>query len=107
MDPSDRRKSERIVKVVPVLLGLVEPKQKGYTRVINRQGALLVGPESWAADTRFAMLNPDTKQSAVCRVVWNSPSDQAGLWLLGVEFLQERPDFWGSAYSPSASAPSG
>ena len=102
MDPRDRRRSERIVKVVPVLLGLVEPKQEGITRVINRQGALLIAPESWAADTRLAMLNPATKQSVVCRVVWNGGSSEPGQWVLGIEFLQERPDFWGSAYSPGA-----
>jgi len=107
MDPRDRRRSERIVKVLPVLLGLVEPKQAGTTRVINRHGALLIAPENWGPDTRLAMLNPDTKQSAVCRVVWNGGSSQAGQWVLGIEFLQERPDFWGSAYSPGTDVSAG
>ena len=101
MAERDTRRSPRIVRVIPVLVGTDAPDLPAHTRVINRHGALILSPRSWPLETRVQMLNPKSGRSSLCRVAWEGGEEgSTGSYKLGLELLHPIPDFWGDDYAP-------
>jgi hypothetical protein len=101
---SELRRSPRIVCRVPLVLIRDGAPIVAHTAVINRHGALILTEQNWPPESHFEMQNQKTRDSSRCRVVWIGGADRPGLYKIGVELLEDKPDFWGDDY-PYAEEP--
>jgi hypothetical protein len=97
-----RRRSPRIVAVVPVSLMGVAGLTEAHTAVINLHGALLLSPLPFPAEASLQITNEQTGESQPCRVVWSGGLSEEGLHKLGIELVDAETDFWGEAYPAGA-----
>lgn len=97
--PEQRRSTRQICRV-PLLVVSEGPLITADTAVISKHGALILCSENWPPETTLEMQNQKTGESCKCRVVWFGGEHQPGLFKLGVEMLEERPNFWGDDYLP-------
>jgi hypothetical protein len=97
-----RRRSPRIVAVIPVSLMGVAGLTGAHTAVINRHGALVLSPLAFPAQAGLQVTNEQTGESQACRVVWAAGLSEDGLYRIGIELDDPEGDFWGRAYSPDA-----
>ena len=68
--------------------------EKGFTRVVNNYGCLLVSPKEADLQQYLALKNLATEQTTNGVVVWKGAKRHDG-WELGVEFVEPGFDFWG------------
>lgn len=92
------RRSPRVVCRVAVLL---RPVIQAHTAVISQHGAMVLSPQDWPTGTILEMKNQKTGRASKCHVVWQGGEHRPGLYKLGVEMLDSRPDFWGTDYQPA------
>ena len=92
------RRSPRVVLRIGILIEEPPPACPGRTAVVNRHGALVLSPRSYELGTSLRLRNLESEARVACRVVWTGGQDEAGSHKLGVEFSEERPDFWGRDY---------
>lgn len=89
---------------MPILVVGDGPIYSAHTAVVNRQGALILSPMNYEADTVIEAQNQNTGQSAKFRVVWSGGEDRPGLYKLGIELIDELPEFWAVDYETAVPA---
>ena len=100
----ENRRSPRIAAKVPLALwGDGGAAVRAHSVVVNRRGALVLSPRPFAADAFLKVLNQQSGQTALCRVVWCGGEDLPGLHKLGIELLADVPFFWGEPPAPGVS----
>jgi hypothetical protein len=66
---------------------------------VNRHGALVRSPRMLAVGDELEVRNLLSGEAGRFRVAWAGPTvDNARLFDLGLELLDERPGFWGARY---------
>lgn len=103
MAPEVQNESRRSVRqrvYLPVLLGHQGTWYPAETGVISPTGALVLVSEDWPLEIELDIENSRTGLSSKCRVVWQGGQARAGLYKLGLEFLEPQPNFWGADYEP-------
>jgi hypothetical protein len=102
-DPTaEGRRSPRVLLRIAVCLTANGRTQDAETSVVNRQGALVLSPEDHALHAELILTNLENGRTAAASVVWNGGSGQRSLFRLGIEMLEDQPDFWGPDYEPLA-----
>ena len=95
-----KRRGSRINYRVPIIIeweaALAGPMsvEKGFTRVVNEYGCLLVSPREIGLQQRLRVTNTVTHQQASAEVVWKGTERPDG-WDLGVKLTESLVDFWG------------
>ncbi len=102
---TETRRSPRVLASIPILVAGEGPLYKGHTAVVNRHGALILVPTPYPVNATVEIQNQETSESAKFRVVWLGGLQRPGLYKIGVELLEERPDFWNVDYAEAAPAP--
>jgi hypothetical protein len=100
----DARINVRVTLRVPLA---VQHAGRGWTvetAVVNRGGGMVLSPVSCVEESILHAANPETGQTAHLRVVWCGGEDFPGRFKVGLEFLDERPSFWGARYEALAAA---
>lgn len=97
---ASKRRSARMNCRVPVSVAWNEGAsgshhfEKGFTRVVNMYGCLVVSPMDMELHQRVRITNLATRQEADAEVVWKGTRRPDG-WDLGLKLMEERIDFWG------------
>lgn len=68
--------------------------EKGFTRVVNSYGCLLVSPREAELQQQLRLTNLSTRQEANGVVVWKGTQRPDG-WDLGVQLVAADLNFWG------------
>jgi hypothetical protein len=94
-----KRRGPRMNSRVPVNIewdGKAGPLhfERGFTRVVNTYGCLLVSPTEVEALQRLRLTNLATREAADGVVVWKGTQRPDG-WDLGVELVAANLNFWG------------
>jgi hypothetical protein len=105
-----RRRSPRVVCVVPLKVSQPASILQAQTAVISAHGALILSPEPIPEGTPLLLVNQKTGTRLEASVVWtgltplSAPSDFSETmfpcpqYKIGVEFQRPAPEFWGSDY---------
>jgi hypothetical protein len=100
----ERRRSQRVVIRVPVTVYCVvagkNVKFAASTVSVNDHGAMLLCPQSMAANSTFELQNDRTEEKVKCRIV-RTPVESAEGHMVPVEFLAAAPDFWRISFPPT------
>jgi hypothetical protein len=95
---ADARRSPRVLLRLGIVIEEPAPACPAHTAVVNREGALILSPRSYGPDAELRVRHLDWESAARFRVVWEGGADQGGWHKLGIEMLEERPNFWGPDY---------
>lgn len=104
-DPRNRRRSQRVLLQVPVLLRAhtsdgVPVQSQAFTQVVNAHGGLIDATFRMAPGQRIWLMNPHSRKEVGCRVVWiGRPAD--GDFPTAFEFDEPSPRFWGIDFPPA------
>ncbi len=101
---AEGRRSPRVLLKLSVLIEDPPPACPARTAVVNRQGAMLLSPRPYPLDTELRLRQLEGTGSMRFRVVWDGGSDDTGSHKIGIEMLEERPDFWGAEYEQAVRA---
>jgi hypothetical protein len=97
---ADGRRSLRIALKIPIAVwGDGAAAVRAHTVVVNRHGALILAPRPFDAETFLKVLNQESGQTVLCRVVWCGGQDLPGLYKIGIEILAAVPGFWGEQHA--------
>jgi hypothetical protein len=102
--PQERRRSQRILVQVAVLLRIETPNQEhtptlAFTAWVNAHGGLLESPTKIRAGQKITLIIPLSRKEAVCRVLQvQQLSDDA--FATAFEFDRQSPQFWPIACPP-------
>ena len=102
--PQERRRSQRIMVQIPVLLWIETPDQErapalGFTSWVNAHGGILESPVRIRAGQKVTLLIPKSKKEAGGRVVQvQKASDES--FATSFEFDRPSPEFWPIASRP-------
>jgi hypothetical protein len=104
-DGANRRRSERVMLKVPVLLSLTSreglvTEENTYTQVVNAHGGLLGLEMEISAGQQFSLTNSKTGVARECSVVRTQPSPGARGLLVAFQFATPSPDFWPIVFPP-------
>jgi hypothetical protein len=104
-DGANRRRSERVMLKVPVLLSLTSreglvTEEKTYTQVVNAHGGLLGLEMEISAGQQFSLTNSKTGVARECSVVRTQPSPSTPGLLVAFQFATPAPDFWPIVFPP-------
>jgi hypothetical protein len=94
----DNRRSPRVLLRLGIVIEEPAPACPAHTAVVNRHGALILSPRSYGAEAELRVRHLEWDSPARFRVVWEGGADQGGWHKLGIELLDERPNFWGPDY---------
>lgn len=97
------RRSPRILAQVPVQISGERP-HGAHTVVVNRHGALILSPVNYTTDSEITLQNRNTGAVARAHVVWSGGADTTGLFKLGIELVDELPEFWAVDYEAALAA---
>ena len=99
----ERRRSQRVIIQVPVILEMVVAGKKmtvkAITASVNDQGAMLLCTKNFPVETRFDLINERTAQKQTCRVTRAAVENPQG-YLIPVEFAATMPGFWHISFPP-------
>jgi len=96
----ESRRSTRVLARIPVSLRVGEaPPEHGVTAVVNLHGALMLSPVRYEQGTTLWIRNELNSEVTSGRVTWVGQVDASGAHKIGVEFVDESPNFWGSVYA--------
>lgn len=104
VDPQNRRRSQRVMLQVAVLMVFEMPggdrqRAQAFTQVVNAHGGLLDAPVRMSAGQRLTLVNPQSGNEAGCRVVRvDEPSD--GSFPTAFEFDERNAQFWPISFPP-------
>ncbi len=103
--PSERRRAERVLIRVPLLLRTPGRSSGPYEQeaeavVVSRYGALLRAPAPVAPGSTIELTHGFTKEKEKFRVIWSGAARSEGRHDLGVELVTQRDDFWGIRFPP-------
>jgi hypothetical protein len=101
---SPRRRSQRVLKQVPVRIRGNDAQGKQFeeetsTLAINAHGALIQLQARLTSGTRVHMQHKQTQEEQECQVVFLGPV-RSGKAEMGLEFSEPRPTFWRVAFPP-------
>jgi hypothetical protein len=68
------------------------------TAVVNRHGALLLAAMPCPVGSILGIHHELAVETIPCRVVWVGDVDPSGAHKVGIEFIDEAPNFWGRIY---------
>ncbi|HKV23372.1 MAG TPA: hypothetical protein VJN93_02170 [Candidatus Acidoferrum sp.] len=96
--PHDRRRADRIVLRLDVLVRLHMPEAErsqthAFTTSVNAYGGQLESPFRLTVSQRITLVNPQTRKEVSCRVV-RVESTAGGHYLISFEFCQPGSSFW-------------
>ena len=101
--PKGRRRSQRVLLQVPVLLWTEGAKGdlqvQAFTLVVNAHGGLLEAPLRLVANQKITLVNPSTGKRAECRVV-RSDGQRDAIYTIAFEFDHPDPKFWPVSFPP-------
>lgn len=101
---AETRRSPRVLARVPILIAGEGPLHTAHTAVVNRHGALILCPLNYPEGVVVEVQNQATGQAAKFRVVWCGGEERPGLYKVGIELLDELPEFWGVDYEAATAA---
>ena len=99
-------RSPRVELRVPVHVRQEGPHGREWFAVaasVNRAGGLLRSPVGCAPASRIRIMNTETGEAALFRVVW-SREYVPGRHELGVALMVSRPSYWGASYETLVSS---
>jgi hypothetical protein len=104
MDGRNGRRSQRIMLQLAVFLRVEVSEGRCYeiqafTSVVNAHGGLVEAPTRINPKHRLAIVNPNTGQSADCRIVRVNRTSE-GDFSIAFEFKQPNPRFWHIDFPP-------
>jgi hypothetical protein len=102
--PYERRRSQRIMVQVAVLLGIETPNQErpatlGFTTWVNAHGGLLESPVRIRPGQRITLVIPQSRKEAGCRVLRVQRASEESFATV-FEFDRQSPEFWPIASPP-------
>ena len=103
--PADRRRSERVIlrMTVVVVAEDEERKQiqeKAETQVVNAHGGLLRMRQHLHVGQSFLLHNPQTRSDMSCRVV-RAEDEGLDFYKIAFEFDRPAPQFWPVTFPPA------
>lgn len=98
------RRSPRVLLRLSVLIEDPPPACPARTAVVNRNGALLLSPREYPEETVLRIRHLERSGAGTFKVVFAGGQDETGFFKLGVELMEERPDFWGPDYEKAVRA---
>ena len=103
-DPKNRRRSQRVMLQVAVLVRANMPdgrcvQVQAFTLVVNVHGGLLESPLELTANQRITIINPQSGKDVGCRVV-RIEEPSSALFQVAFEFEQRSAHFWPIAFPP-------
>jgi hypothetical protein len=103
--PANRRRSERVVLRMSVLLVAEDEErkqiqEKAETQVVNAHGGLLRVHQHLHIGQPFVLQNPQNGQEVTCRVV-RTEEDGLDFFKVAFEFDRPAPGFWPVVFPPA------
>ena len=99
----DRRRSQRVVIRVPVILEMVNSDKasriSASTVAVNIHGAMVLCESTLEAGTRLVIRNDRTQEHTGARVT-RTPRESSEGFLIPVEFDEPLPMFWQISFPP-------
>lgn len=89
-----RRRSPRVTAQVPLEVSFEGVTVGGRSAVVNRHGALILCGINCPDGVVIEVKNKTTGEAVACRVVWCGSEIVDAERKLGIEMLEDRPDFW-------------
>jgi hypothetical protein len=109
MPGEERRRSQRVIIRVPVMLEAVISAEKiklpGHTVAVNIHGAMVLCSRPLDDGTSLELVNERTRERANARVTRASRESSEG-YLIPVEFNTPSPLFWQISFPPTNWKPS-
>ena len=102
---SEARRSPRVLAQIPVLIRGEGSECSAHTAVVNRHGAMVLSSENYPLESVVEIQNLATDERAKCEVVWFGGEDRPGTYKLGIQLLEELPEFWGVDYESAIPVP--
>jgi len=104
-DPENRRRSERVVLRIPVVVVAEDEDRKqiqegAETQVVNAHGGLLRMRQHLHVGQSFLLNNPQSGSEMSCRVV-RIEEDGMDFYRLAFEFDRPAPHFWPVVFPPA------
>src|SRR6266446_5781574 len=104
-NPAERRRSERVMLQVPVVVQArtrdgKEVREETQTVVVNAHGGLLKLRMEVKAGQPILLINEKSKVQQGCRVV-RVETSETGLSAVAFEFDQPAPHFWPIVFPPA------
>jgi hypothetical protein len=65
---------------------------------------MVLAPQQYPEEATIEVWNVESGESARFHQVWYGGEDLPGLHKLGIEMLEERPEFWGPEYEAALEA---
>jgi hypothetical protein len=90
-----RRRSPRIAAQVAIDVGYKGVNADGRSALVSRYGGLILCGLNCAEQDLLHVRNRSTLETVQCRVAWCGSELIDGERKLGIELLEDRPDFWG------------
>lgn len=102
--PTDRRRSKRILKAIPILLSGSDSEGKQFseqtrTLVLSRHGAGILSTKKLAPQTVLILRSVETNKEAAVRVIDQVAGTPEG-YTYGVAFLDSGVNFWNVEFAP-------
>ncbi|MGB7438458.1 MAG: PilZ domain-containing protein [Candidatus Acidiferrum sp.] len=103
--PQNRRRSERVVLRMPVLVVAEDEDRKqiqehAETQVVNAHGGLLRMRQHLHVGQSFLLNNPQNRSDMSCRVV-RIEDDGMEFYKVAFEFDRPAPNFWPVVFPPA------
>ena len=103
-DPQNRRRSQRVLLQVSVLIRAEMPEGKriqtqAFTVSVSAHGGLLESPCRMTVGQRITLVNPQTAKEVGCRVVRVERSSEE-CFATAFEFDERSPRFWPITFPP-------
>ena len=103
MAGEERRRSQRVIIRVPVMLEVTMMGQKitvpAVTVAVNIHGAMALCSRSFDAETRIEVRNERTADCTIVRVT-RTPRESAEGYLIPLEFVEPSSNFWRISFPP-------
>jgi hypothetical protein len=94
---SERRRSSRCARVLPLSLHTGQRTVPVQTIDISDNGALVASPEALSRKYGVVLVNPSSGKRVPGWVVRCATGDVPGTFEVAIEFIERSPAFWDSA----------
>ncbi len=103
--PENRRRSERVVLRMPVVIvaeneDRKQMQERAETQVVNAHGGLLRMRQHLHVGQSFLLSNPQNGSEMSCRVV-RTEEDGLDFYRIAFEFDRPAPQFWPIVFPPA------